>query len=108
MPVDSPQARMLAPTTNPWNRGCCHGTPSFCNQSKEPLSPHRPPGLSEELVTPRLEAALDEIRGDGWRDEIDSLDPAEAPGVLARFVHDLVESGVRHLRARASGSFMAR
>ena len=51
----------------------------------------RPPGLYEELVTRRLEAALDEIRGEGWRDEIESLDPAEAPGVLARFVHDLVE-----------------
>ncbi len=51
----------------------------------------RPPGLYEELITRRLEAALDEIRGQGWQDEITSLDPAEAPGVLARFVHDLVE-----------------
>ena len=55
------------------------------------MTPHRPPGLYEELVTRRLEAALDEIRGEGWRDEIENLDPAEAPGVLARFVHDLVE-----------------
>jgi len=55
------------------------------------LTPTRPPGLYEELVTRRLEAALDEIRGEGWRDEIENLDPAEAPGVLARFVHDLVE-----------------
>ncbi|MEE4271573.1 MAG: hypothetical protein V2I67_07865 [Thermoanaerobaculales bacterium] len=55
------------------------------------MTPNRPPGLYEELVTRRLEAALDEIRGEGWRDEIDNLDPAEAPGVLARFIHDLVE-----------------
>lgn len=55
------------------------------------LKPHRPPGLYEELVTRRLDAALEEIRGAGWRDEITNLDPAEAPGVLARFVHDLVE-----------------
>jgi len=53
--------------------------------------PARPPGLYEELITRRLEAALSEIRGQGWRDEIEQLDPAEAPGVLARFVHDLVE-----------------
>ena len=51
----------------------------------------RTPGLYEELVTRRLEAALEEIRGEGWRDEVANLDPAEAPGVLARFVHDLVE-----------------
>ncbi len=51
----------------------------------------RPPGLYEELVTRRLEAALEEIRGQGWQDEVEQLDPAEAPGVLARFVHDLVE-----------------
>jgi hypothetical protein len=55
------------------------------------LPPTRPPGLYEELVTRRLGAALDEIRGQGWRDEVEQLDPAEAPGVLARFVHDLVE-----------------
>ena len=55
------------------------------------MPPHRPPGLYEELVTRRLEAALEEIRGEGWRDEVATLDPAEAPGVLARFVHDLVE-----------------
>ena len=55
------------------------------------MTPTRPPGLYEELVTRRLEAALEEIRGEGWKDEIESLDPAEAPGVLARFVHDLVE-----------------
>jgi len=52
---------------------------------------HRPPGLYEELITRRLEAALKEVRGEGWREEIDDLDAAEAPGVLARFVHDLVE-----------------
>ena len=51
----------------------------------------RPSGLYEELVTRRLEAALADIRSKGWQDEITSLDPAEAPGVLARFVHDLVE-----------------
>ena len=60
-----------------------------------PASPapmrRRPPGLYEELVTRRLEAALEEIRGEGWRDEVANLDPAEAPSVLARFVHDLVE-----------------
>jgi len=51
----------------------------------------RPPGLYEELVTRRLEAALDEIGGEGWMDEVTNLDPAEAPGILARFIHDLVE-----------------
>jgi hypothetical protein len=40
------------------------------------VTPHRPPGLNEELVTRRLEAALDEIRGEWWRDEIESLDPS--------------------------------
>ena len=45
----------------------------------------------EELVTRRLETALEEIRGQGWRDEVQQVDPAEAAGVLARFVHDLVE-----------------
>jgi hypothetical protein len=40
-------------------------------------------------VTRRREAALEEIRGGGWRDEIESLDPAQAPGVLT------------HLNARA-------
>jgi superfamily II DNA or RNA helicase/HKD family nuclease len=55
------------------------------------LTPHRKPGLYEELVTRRLEAVLEEIRGKGWRDEVTLLDPAEAPGVFARFVHDLVE-----------------
>ena len=55
------------------------------------VSPGTVPGLYEELVTRRLEAALEEIRGQGWRDEVANLDPAEAPGVLARFVHDLVE-----------------
>jgi len=55
------------------------------------MTPHRPPGLYEELVTRRLEAALDEIRGEGWMGEVANLDPAEAPGILARFVHDLVE-----------------
>jgi len=34
---------------------------------------------------------LDEIRSEDWHDEITNLDEAEAPGVLARFVHDLVE-----------------
>ena len=29
-----------------------------------------------------LEAALEEIRDEGWRDQITNLDPAEAPGVL--------------------------
>ena len=29
-----------------------------------------------------LEAAPDEIQGDGWRDEIQSLDPADWPGAL--------------------------
>ena len=47
------------------------------------LPPTRPPGLYEELVTRRLEAALEEIRGQGWRDEVEQLDAAEAPGVLA-------------------------
>ena len=55
------------------------------------VTTHRPPGLYEELITRRLEAALEEIRGEGWREEIDDLDAAEAPGVLARFIHDLVE-----------------
>jgi len=34
--------------------------------------PRRPPCLYEELVTRRLEAALEEIRGAGWRDEEES------------------------------------
>ena len=55
------------------------------------MTPNRPPGLYEELITRRLEAALEEIRGEGRRDEVEQLDPAGAPGVLARFVHDLVE-----------------
>ena len=29
------------------------------------MTPHRPPCLYEELVTRRLEAALEEIRGEG-------------------------------------------
>ena len=40
------------------------------------MIPHRPPGLYEELVTRRLEAALEEIRGQGWHREITNLDPA--------------------------------
>ena len=32
----------------------------------------RPPGLYEELVTHRLDAALEEIRGESWRDEEES------------------------------------
>jgi hypothetical protein len=55
------------------------------------MTQQRPPGFYEELITRRLEVALEEIRGEGWHDEITNLDPAEAPGVLARFVHDLVE-----------------
>jgi len=51
----------------------------------------RPPGLYEELITRRLEAELERIREEGWRDDIGKLDPAEAPQVLARFVHGLVE-----------------
>ncbi len=31
--------------------------------SNDPMNPIRPPGLYEELVTRRLEAALDEISG---------------------------------------------
>ncbi len=58
------------------------------------MPPIRPPGLYEELVTRRLEAALEEIRGEGWWDEIGNLDPGETPGVLARFVHDLEEEDV--------------
>ena len=66
--------------------------------------PPRPPGLYEELVTRRLEAALEEIRGEGWRDEVANLDPAEAPGVLARFVHDLVEPLLGSLTGKEAGS----
>jgi hypothetical protein len=55
------------------------------------MTQQRPPGLYEELITRRLEAELEKIREGGWRDQITSLDPAEAPQVLARFVHDLVE-----------------
>jgi hypothetical protein len=40
------------------------------------VTPHRPPDLYEELVTRRLEAALEKIRSGGWRDEIESLDPS--------------------------------
>jgi hypothetical protein len=46
------------------------------------LTPHRPPGLYEELVTRRLEAALDEIRGEGWQDKITNLNAAETPCAL--------------------------
>ena len=38
-----------------------------------------PPRPYEELVTRRLEAALEEIRGEGWRAEITNLDPAKTP-----------------------------
>jgi hypothetical protein len=34
------------------------------------LTPHRPPGLYEEPVTCRFEAALEEVRGEGWREQI--------------------------------------
>jgi superfamily II DNA or RNA helicase/HKD family nuclease len=54
------------------------------------LSPNRPPGLYEEIITSRLEAVLEQSRAKGWRREVADLDPAEAPGVLARFIHDLV------------------
>jgi len=33
------------------------------------MTPTRPPRLYEELVTRRLEAALEEIHGEGWRHE---------------------------------------
>jgi hypothetical protein len=39
-----------------------------------------PAGLDENLVTRRLEVALEEIRGEGWRDEITNLDPAKTQG----------------------------
>ena len=55
------------------------------------MTERRPPGLYEELITRRLEAELARVREGGWRDEIAALDPAEAPQVLARFVHDLLE-----------------
>ncbi len=55
------------------------------------MTRRRPPGLYEELITRRLEAVLEEVRGEGWREEVGNLDAAEAPRVLARFVHDLVE-----------------
>ena len=55
------------------------------------MTRRRPPGLYEELVTRRLEAVLAEVRSEGWREEVGNLDAAEAPRVLARFVHDLVE-----------------
>lgn len=51
----------------------------------------RPPGLYEELITRQLQNALDEARGKGWRDQVEQLDAAEAPRILARFVRDLVE-----------------
>jgi len=43
------------------------------------LKPHCPSCLYEELVTRRLDAALEEIRGEGWRDEITNLEPAKTP-----------------------------
>ena len=64
------------------------------------MPPTRPPGLYEELVTRRFEAALEEIRGEGWRDEIENLDPAEAPGVPASLEHDLIEDALRLLPDR--------
>ena len=51
----------------------------------------RPSGLYEELLTLQLEKALEETRSRGLRECVEALDPAEAPAVLARFVHDLVE-----------------
>ena len=51
----------------------------------------RPPGLYEELLTRRLESALEEVRARGWRDAIAAVDAAEAPAVLSRFVHDLLQ-----------------
>ena len=45
------------------------------------MPPRRPPGLYEELITRRLEAALEEIRGEGWREEVANLDPARPGGV---------------------------
>ena len=54
------------------------GTPSeACTPAMKFIIHHwfvRPPGLYEEFATRRLEAALEEIRGEGWRDEIENLD----------------------------------
>ena len=50
-----------------------------------------PPGLHETIVTRRLESLLKELRAIGWKPTTENLDPAEAPQVLARFVHDLVK-----------------
>ena len=61
------------------------------------MPPTRPPGLYEELVTRRLEAALDEIRGQGWQDEITNLDFTEALSVLARFMRDPVQPQLGNL-----------
>jgi len=55
------------------------------------MAQRRAPGLYEELITRRLEAELERIREEGWRDQIADLDPAEAPQVLACSVHDLLE-----------------
>ncbi len=54
------------------------------------MSVFLPPGLYEALVTRRLESALKALRERGRRDTIENLDKAEAPEVLARFVHDLL------------------
>jgi len=62
------------------------------------LTPHRPPGLYEELVTLRLEVALEEIHGEGWHREIIYPDPAEAPGAPADLV---TKSGEKHRPAIA-------
>ncbi len=37
----------------------------------------KPAGLYEELVTPRLEATLHELRAAGWKDDLSDVDPAE-------------------------------
>jgi hypothetical protein len=51
----------------------------------------KPPGLYEELLTRRVEEALEHTRAHGLRDVVAALDHAEAPAVLARFVHDLIQ-----------------
>lgn len=60
---------------------------------------HRPPGLHEERITHRLEGAFEDGRFAGFEDQIAELDPAVAPQVLARSVHDLVDRPSRNSTA---------
>ena len=56
-------------------------------------------GLYESLVTKKLQAMLDEVLGSGLTPNMERVDAAEQPDVLARHVRDAV---LRALSAEAS------